>query len=134
MLAEKPPASAGYRGSDLVHWRFSEVSPSSSKVRLRFEIGGQSMAIAAGNRHVASGERKPRLTVPGQAECRGHQSLQGVAIVTAIEVRGTPKLPGMLVAMTIATALELQLEQGNRINYSVTVLRYIYVCLQNFVL
>ena len=25
-LAEKPPASAGYRGSDLVHWRKAAVS------------------------------------------------------------------------------------------------------------
>jgi len=23
VLAEKPPASAGYRGSDLVHWRMA---------------------------------------------------------------------------------------------------------------
>lgn len=90
----------------------SQVLPVVRRRRLRLEIRGQSMAIAAGNCHMGSGERKARLAVPGQAEGRGHQSLQGVAIVAAIEVRGARKLPGMLVAMTIGTALELQLEQG----------------------
>ncbi|MGC2223026.1 MAG: hypothetical protein WA624_11975, partial [Methylocella sp.] len=27
VLAEKPPASAGYRGSDLVPWRKAEIQP-----------------------------------------------------------------------------------------------------------
>jgi hypothetical protein len=26
VLAEKPPTSAGYRGSDLVHWRDSDLT------------------------------------------------------------------------------------------------------------
>lgn len=90
----------------------SKVLPVIGRRRLRLEISGQSMAVAAGNCHMASGKRKARLTVPGQAEGRRHQSLQGVAILAAIEVRGAPKLPGMRVAMTIGTALELQLEQG----------------------
>jgi hypothetical protein len=38
---EEPPASAGYRDSDLMPWRFWEMAPACSKVCLRSEIGTQ---------------------------------------------------------------------------------------------
>jgi len=37
VLAEKPPASAGYRGSDLVLWRIPEMPPGSTDGRLRLQ-------------------------------------------------------------------------------------------------
>ena len=39
-LAEKPPASEGYRGSDLVLWRYSEVSKCAPNFRLWRYTGG----------------------------------------------------------------------------------------------
>ena len=89
-----------------------KVLPVIHRRRLRLESRGRGMAIAAGDCHMAAGERKAGFTVPGQAECRRHQSLHRVAIVAAIKVRSSPKLPGMLVAMAIGTSLELHLEHG----------------------
>jgi hypothetical protein len=39
VLAEKPPASAGYRGSDLVHWRIASLGLVAGNIRLRTKGG-----------------------------------------------------------------------------------------------
>ena len=68
------------------------------------------MTVIAGNRHVTSTQPKGRFVVPAQAECGGQKAFQAVAALAGVEVRRGGKLPGVLVAVAVSTALELHLE------------------------
>ena len=68
------------------------------------------MTIAARNRHVTSTQPKGRFVVPAQAERGGQKAFQAVAALAGVEVWRAGKLPGVLVAVAVSTALELHLE------------------------
>jgi hypothetical protein len=79
--------------------------------RLRFEGIALFVAIAAGNCHVPACQNEFRRFVLRQSECRRFVSLQVVAALTAIEVRGSGKLSRMFVGMAVGTALKLDFEE-----------------------
>jgi hypothetical protein len=73
----------------------------------RCEIPRRLVAIAARNGHMLSAKCKWSLIVPAQAECGGQKPLETVAILAAIEVWCGTELSGMLISVTVGTALEL---------------------------
>lgn len=59
------------------------------------------MAVAAGSRHVSTGELKARVLVPRQGERGGPIALQVMALIAAIEVRSAYELRLVLVFVTV---------------------------------
>ena len=88
-----------------------ERGPVIKRGRTGTRFGGGLVAIVAGDRQVTSRQRKTRCFVPGNAECGRLHSLQGVAALTAIEIRRGGELPPMFIAVAVRAVLELHLVQ-----------------------
>jgi hypothetical protein len=87
-----------------------EILPVIARGGFRGEVAGRLVAIAARNCHVASAKPERSFVVPPQAECRGLEPLQIVAILAAIEMGCGGELAGMLIGVAIRAALKLHFE------------------------
>lgn len=79
---------------------------------LRFKAIALFVAIAAGDCRVPASQNEFRRLVLRKGKCRRFVSLQVVAALTSIQVRGSGKLSRMFVGMAIGTALKLDFEES----------------------
>jgi len=76
------------------------------------ELRGLFVAVTAWDRDVPSSQDEMRLFVASQGEGRGLVTFKIVALVASVEIRCRRELPGMLIAVAVGAALELDFEQS----------------------
>lgn len=89
-----------------------EILPVIDHGRLWFELLRLFMAVTARNRDVPVSQNEVCLSVASQRERRWLVALEIVAAVASVEIGCSRELSGMLVAMTVGAALELDFEQS----------------------
>jgi len=102
--------------------RAIQLAPVVDHGRLWLELGRLLVTVQAGHRNVAARQHESGLLVPGQRECRGLVSLKIMATIAGVKVRRGCELSGVLVAVTVRTAVELDFEK------SVLPLRRVALC------
>lgn len=76
------------------------------------EFRGLFVTVTARNRDVPASQNEMRLFVASQRERRGLVPFKIVALVASVEIRRCCELSGMLVAVAVGAALELDFEQS----------------------
>ena len=87
-----------------------EILPVIDRRWFWFKVCGLLVAVAARNRDVSVGEHEMGFFMTGEREGRRLVAFEVVAAVASIEIRRSRELPGMLVAVAVGTALELDFE------------------------
>ncbi len=80
--------------------------------RGRPELRRLLVAVFAGHRSVASGQRETRTLMLFSREGRRHIAFQVMALLARIQVWRSSKLAGMAIRMTVGAAIEFQQELG----------------------